>query len=413
MGNAPDGTEGVRIAPPMAVVRHFGRLDVIEIMGIVSEIIGIPLGWVMWLCYKIVRNYGVALIIFTLITKMLMFPMSLKQQKSSIKMAMIKPKLDNIQKKYANNKEKLNEEMMKLYQEEGYNPMSGCLPLLIQFPILFGLIDVIYKPLTHIIHLSKDVISQAQVIAEGIEGISRSAAMPQISIIEGVQLYPELFSSLLSPEQIASINDFNMMFLGIKLSSVPTMSLTPLVLIPILSGLTSFLISVQSMKNNEATAADAGGSMKTMMYIMPLFSLFFCFQVPAGVGLYWVVSNIFSYVQAIVLNKKYNPQKMAEKIKAEQEALAEKERQEKLENRRKARQEIADYQAEAEAAKKAAKNRKNKNTEISEPEAPDEETLQKAMTAKEINRRKLAAARKRDAEKYGEEYVEVTDDDLK
>ena len=116
LGNAPDGTEGVRIAPPMAVVRHFGRLDVIEIMGIVSEIIGIPLGWVMWLCYKVVRNYGVALIIFTLITKMLMFPMSLKRQKSSIKMAMIKPKLDNIQKKYANNKEKLNEEMMKLYQ---------------------------------------------------------------------------------------------------------------------------------------------------------------------------------------------------------------------------------------------------------------------------------------------------------
>ena len=73
-------------------------------MGFISEIIGIPLGWAMWLCYTLVRNYGVALIIFTLITKALMFPMSLKQQKSSVKMAMVKPKLDNAQKKYANNK---------------------------------------------------------------------------------------------------------------------------------------------------------------------------------------------------------------------------------------------------------------------------------------------------------------------
>lgn len=383
-------------------------------MGVISEIIGWPLGWVMWLCYKILSNYGFALIFFTLITKILLFPMTLKQQKSSIKMAMVKPKLDNIQKKYANNKEKLNEEMMKLYQEEGYNPMSGCLPLLIQFPILFGLINVVYNPLTHIVRLSKEVISQGQQIAQGIEGIVVSPAMPQMSMIQGVQLKPELFSSLLTPEQIVDITNLDMTFLGIDLSAIPTFAVNILLLIPILSGLTSFLLSIQSMKQTAATTSgDAGNSMKTMMYIMPLFSVFFCFQVPAGVGLYWVISNVFSYLQSMYLNKKYNPQEMAEKIKAEQLAAAEKERQERLENRKKARQELADYQAEAEAAEKAAKNRKNKNTEIEQPKAPDEETLQKAMTAKETNRKKLAAARKRDAEKYGEEYVEVTDDDLK
>ena len=383
-------------------------------MGVISEIIGWPLGWVMWLCYKILSNYGFALIFFTLITKILLFPMTLKQQKSSIKMAMVKPKLDNLQKKYANNKEKLNEEMMKLYQEEGYNPMSGCLPLLIQFPILFGLINVVYNPLTHIVRLSKEVISQGQQIAQGIEGIVVSPAMPQMSMIQGVQLKPELFSSLLTPEQIVDITNLDMTFLGIDLSAIPTFAVNILLLIPILSGLTSFLLSIQSMKQTAATTSgDAGNSMKTMMYIMPLFSVFFCFQVPAGVGLYWVISNVFSYLQSMYLNKKYNPQGMAEQIKAEQLAAAEKERQERLENRKKARQELADYQAEAEAAEKAAKNRKNKNTEIEQPKAPDEETLQKAMTAKEINRRKLAAARKRDAEKYGEEYVEVTDDDLK
>lgn len=382
-------------------------------MGVINEIIGWPLGWVMWLCYKILRNYGFALVFFTLITKILMFPMTLKQQKSSVKMAMIKPKLDNIQKKYANNKEKQSEEMMKLYQEEGYNPMSGCLPLLIQFPILFGLIDVVYKPLTHIIRLSKDVIAQGQQIAQGIEGIVVSTAMPQMSVIQGVKLQPQLYASLLTEQQITQITNLDMTFLGIDLSAIPTLALNVLLLIPLLSGLTSFLISLQSMKQTEATAGEGGNSMRTMMYIMPLFSLFFCFQVPAGVGLYWVISNVFSYFQSLYLNKKFNPKEMAEKIKAEQAELAEKERQQKLENRKKARQEIADYQAETEAAQKAAKDKKNKNVTIEQPEAPDEETIQKALTAKEINRRKLAAARKRDAEKYGEEYVEVTDDDLK
>lgn len=384
-------------------------------MGFISEIIGWPLGWVMWIGYQVFRNYGVALIFFTFVTKMIMFPLTLKQQKSSVKMALIKPKLDNIQKKYANNKEKLNEEMMKLYQEEGYNPMSGCLPLLIQFPILFGLINVVYNPLTHIIRLSKDVIEQGLEIAKGMEGILVNASMPQISIIQGVKIQPELFSALFSPEQIQRISNFNMSFFGIDLTAVPTMAFNLLIIIPILSGVTSFLISIQSMRQAGTTAAgETGNTMKGMMYIMPIFSLIFCFQVPAGVGLYWVISNVLSYIQSMYMNKKYNPQEMAEKARAEQEALEEAERQERLENRKKARKEMAEYQAEVEAAAQASKGKKKKAPDIvEEPQAPDEETLKKGMTAKEINRMKLAAARKRDAEKYGEEYVEVTDDDLR
>ena len=238
-------------------------------MGFISEIIGIPLGWVMWLCYTLVRNYGVALIIFTLITKALMFPMSLKQQKSSVKMAMVKPKLDNAQKKYANNKDKLNEEMMKIYQEAGYNPMSGCLPLLIQFPILFGVIEVVYKPLTHIVRLSKDVIASAQEIANGIEGISFSAAMPQMAIIDGVRQNASLFASVLTPEEIEKVQNLNLSFLGIHLGEIPSFGFNILMLIPILSGLTSFAVSMQSMKQNAATSSEASnGTMKGMMYMM-------------------------------------------------------------------------------------------------------------------------------------------------
>lgn len=107
-------------------------------MNFIYELFGTPLGWIMWLLYAVIKNYGICLILFTVLIKAALFPLSIKQQKSSAKMAVFTPKMTEIQKKYANNKQKQQEEMMKFYEEHGYNPMSGCLPLFIQFPILFG-----------------------------------------------------------------------------------------------------------------------------------------------------------------------------------------------------------------------------------------------------------------------------------
>lgn len=367
-------------------------------MGAINAIIGYPLGWIMWFCYLVIRNYGFALILFTILTKLMTFPLMLKQQKSSVKMAMIKPKLDAIQAKYANNKEKLQEEMMKLYQEEGYNPMSGCLPLLIQFPILFGLIDVIYKPLTHIIRAPSDAIEKGIEVAKGL-GMTVNLSMPQISVIQAIKSDAADFIPIFGQDIVNKISTFNLSFLGLDLAETPTFALAPLIIIPILSGVTSFLLAIQSSKQQAMTApegAAGGGMMKGMMYVMPVFSLMFTFQVPAGVGLYWIISNVYAYIQTIVLNRKFNPQETAERVRRQQEELAEKERQEKLEARKKAKEEVKD---------KSLKD-------IKELAEVDPSTLKKALSAKEINRIKLAQARKRDAEKYGEEYVEVTDEDL-
>ena len=93
-----------------------------------SQLFGIPLGWIMWLLYKVIPNYGIVLILFTILVKAALFPLSIKQQKSTAKMAVFQPKIDEINKKYANNKQKQQEEMMKLYEAHGYNPMSGWLP---------------------------------------------------------------------------------------------------------------------------------------------------------------------------------------------------------------------------------------------------------------------------------------------
>ena len=137
-------------------------------MQLIYEMFGYPLGFIMWGIYYLVKNYGIAILLFTLVTKILLFPLSVKQQKNTAMMSAFQPKLQALQKKYANNQQKLQEEQMKLYAEEGINPMSSCLPMLIQFPVLFGIIDVVYRPLTHIMHFSKDMIAEATLIAQNV-----------------------------------------------------------------------------------------------------------------------------------------------------------------------------------------------------------------------------------------------------
>ena len=355
-------------------------------MDFINQILGYPLGWLMWLCYQITSNYALSLLVFTVLTKLILLPLIVNQQKSMGKMAMLRPQMDEIQKKYAKNKEKLNEEMTKLYSRENYNPMSGCLPLLIQFPILFGLIDVIYKPLYHILRLPAEVINAGTAIA----GTELNRTQVQLAIVRGVKETPELYESL-GANVIEQIQSFNLNLFGMDLTQIPHMDLFKqifsngfnlLLLIPIFSGISSLLLSVISMRNTAGNDAAGGASMKGMMLTMPLISTWIAFTVPAGVGLYWFYSNITSAIQSLILHKIYNPKEMAEKARQEYSERQEKERQERLE------------------AKKLAREGKLENAE-------------KGMTQKELNRHKLAEARRRDAEKYGEEYVEVTDEDLK
>ena len=126
----------------------------------------------MRLIYQLVNNYGVAIVLFTIITKILLFPISYKQQKNTLRMQLIQPKLKKLQAKYKDKPQELQQAQMQLYQEEHVNPMSSCLPMFLQFFLLFGVLDVVYKPLTHILHYSKSVISKVVEISTGILGDS-------------------------------------------------------------------------------------------------------------------------------------------------------------------------------------------------------------------------------------------------
>ena len=345
------------------------------------DILATPLGWVMRLIYNIIQNYGLTIIVFTLLVKLILLPFAIKQQKSSAKMAVVQPQMLEIQKKYAKNQQKMNEELAALYAREGYNPTSGCLTLFIQFPIIMGLYDVIYKPLTHVLALGSETLTKATEIATSLGLLPEKLYSAEPYIISAVQNDPAAFEAL-GADIVSKIQNFDMYFLGINLGDTPTMAFNALLLIPILSFASQMLMTVISFRNNNTGSDNPSmAGMKATMYMMPFLSAWICFSVPAGVGMYWIVSSVLSLLQMVVLNKFYNPKEMAEKARIESERRRELEKAERARRREEAK-------------------------------AGEAEAKRKALSQKEINRQKLAEARRRDAEKYGEVYVEVTDKDL-
>jgi len=357
------------------------------------KIFGWPLGFVMLGCYLLTgNNYALAITLFTVITKLALLPLSVKQQKEQAKMAVFQPKLKRIQEKYGNNKERYNEEIQKLYTEEGYNPMSGCLPSLIQFPILFGVIDVVYKPIYHIFRVSNAVIDQMIEVASAAgHAFEAHSYYNQIKLLKIIQEETALFADF-DQEIIAKIADFDMTLFGLDLGVVPQFTLTYegafnwYLLIPILCGVFQLGMTFYMQKSNPQQQ-QAGSSMNIMLYMMPLMSVYIGFVVPAAAGFYWTLSAVVQFIQSVAFNIFLNPKKLAEQAEAEAEAAKE-----------------AKKQQRAEAREKLKELQREKNAKYLQNEDP---------TQKEINKKKLAEARKRAAEKYGDTFEEVKDDDLK
>ncbi|MFA7636617.1 MAG: YidC/Oxa1 family membrane protein insertase [Monoglobales bacterium] len=281
------------------------------------EWLGIPLGWLLKIIYQFVENYGAAIIIFTIVTKFILFPLSLKQQKTMAQTQIIKPKLDALQKQYGDNKEKFSEESMKLYKKHGISPFSGCLPMLIQLPIILALYYVIKEPLHYIWGQTEAVI--AQLCAEnGIEVVKNGTH--QIALTAKFAAEGKPFA-------------INYNFLGLDLSRTPTLKQIDFIwIIPALAGLTTWLssklMSAGTQKKEEKAnkrpprpgEKDPTQTTNAMMNIMPFMTVWFAFMLPAGVGLYWIASNIFQLGQQYVLNRYYVP-KIRERMAIENEEL--------------------------------------------------------------------------------------------
>lgn len=479
------------------------------------SLIGTPLGYIMYGCYMVAKNYGIALILFTLLTKLLLFPLSIKQQKNTARMAKFNPKMEQLRKKYGNNKEKLNEEMMKLYSEENYNPMGSCLPLVVTMIVLFGLIDVVYKPITHIVRVDKTALVTVEEFIEMPENAEffgeyttskAYTSRKELILLQAIKSNEELFAdesvplylenyfasgdeaytnalmSFFTAEEnadrfesytqsedfaekpyaviaaalsesstafmegledyliayyptddaaiakagdaelyavevvkycndfasyrvavktffendyedlIKKIVDFDNTFIGFDMGITPSWS-SIYVLIPILSLLANFAVTIYSQRMQRKTnpsMQQMGMGMNMMLYLTPFMSFFIAFSVPAGVGFYWILSSLFSLLQSVILYKIYTPE-YVEKLVVRDAA------------KKKAQGKKSMYEKALEAQQMSVTGTKP----TARPSSGDDGDTKKSKSEmKEEERRKLNEARKRMAEKYGDDYNE-------
>lgn len=273
------------------------------------------LGPVLKFIYQFVNNYGLAIILFSILMKLLILPLNIKQQKSMEEMRKIQPELAKLNKKYQNDKEKLQKETMKLYEQHNVNPAAGCLPVLIQFPIIFALYRVINRPMSYIMGLSVETIRKIVEVMQWDIDVSTNNLLMMNEIKIAHNMTPEVIAKLgdLVPSGLKSI-DFT--FLGLNLAQTPQLNqFDVLWIIPILAVLTTFLTSKVSMMTQPSAtggAEDTAASMnKGMMLMMPLMTGYFCFMMPSGVGLYWIVNNVLAILQQLWFNRKLMMEKIS------------------------------------------------------------------------------------------------------
>lgn len=370
-----------------------------------SQIILTPFSWLLNV-FESFSNYGIALILFAIIVKLILFPFSLKGKRSMIQMNLIQGQVQKIQKQYANNREKMNEEVQKLYAKEGVKPMSGCLWSFIPLLILWPLYAIIRRPLYHMMGLSQAAIEAVTKALNFTPGTGTSAA------------YSELYmASMINEENIGMladavngvsagmgdklfIMDFN--FLGMDLSQIAqwkiwqvenlNWAVIGLFLLPIISAGLSVVMSIVSQKTNNLNKNQTGkgnSQMKSMLVIMPLMSLWIGYAMPAALCVYWIINNILSIVQewvsALLLRKDYA------RAAAERE---ERERREKEEEKRKKR-EAAERRAKAIEEAKNNKGKKKKAV-VEKSEKKDRTT-----DVGRIGMRPYARGRAYDPDRYG------------
>ncbi len=326
--------------------------------------LGGPLGYIMEAIYKfVVSDYGLSLVLFTVLLRVAMFPLRVKQQKSTARMAAYQPMIQEIQKKYAKDKNRQQEELMRLQQEYGYSPTAGCLPMLVNFLVLFGIIEVVYRPLTYILHIPADVITP---IAD-ILNVSANSYALQSNIISAVISGNQQVMAALG-EYLPAVQDFHVMWGNLNLVAMPTISLAGwmTLIFPMLSIIT--MVASQFIIQ-KTSGQELQGSMKWMPWMMSAMFIFVGFTVPVGFSMYYTVSNLLMVIESLLAKKIYDPEKMKAQIAAEIEE------------------------------KKKAKKAKKKVTVQTE----DGQKIQKEVSDAELASLRLQRAREIDAERYADE----------
>ncbi len=297
-------------------------------MQMIFGFLGSLLGYVLWGAFYLIRDFGLSIIVFTLIVKICMFPFSLKQQKSMANMSRLSKKQKEIQEKYKNNRQKAQEEMSKLYEKEGVKPTGGCLTMAIPMLVILGVFYAVAYPLTNTLHLDSNSVNNALAYVNTIPGYAMDAN-PTYQQISLLKIFPniantETIQNIFSADQINTITMFNNGFntFGINLFSIPQEYglFHPMILFPVLcfaSNVGSQLIMTRINKNQ----MQQQGCMKVMIYVLPLFSAYIAYVVPAAVAFYWIISSVISLIQSVILGKLFSPAHMVANSEARHAAL--------------------------------------------------------------------------------------------
>lgn len=286
----------------------------------VFDILRIPIAYILQFCYWIGHNYMFALLLFAVIMQIILLPFAIKQQKNSIKQAKLAPKTAAIRDRYAGRndqatQQKIQQETMDLYQRENFNPMGGCLPLLIQFPILFALFRVITYPLHYLSGVSSADIAVLTEKARELGLIAEKAVYPQIEIIKALASKGAEYTTNLMNEigvttlDYSKLPNFTLFGGKIDLSVAPKESgvFSWMMLIPVITVValifSQWLTKKFTYQDPSAQQAQNNMSMKIMLYAMPLLSGYFAYLYAAAIGIYWIFRNLLSLVQQIILAK--------------------------------------------------------------------------------------------------------------
>ena len=375
-------------------------------MGIILQ----PFAWLLLFFYRAFNSYGLALIIFGIVIKLLLFPVTLKSKKSMIQTSMLSEKMQRLQKQYGKDKERYNLEVQKLYEKENVNPMGGCLWSLIPMFVLIALFGIIREPLTYFMHLS---LEQIQLLAQELDwehlavssgwvaeskmaSLQEDLAAGKITSLFQNMGYNQLYLvSQITAENLESVKAamnahtagagdglfvMNFQFLGLDMSVIPTWkfwtggikwSSIGLFLLPLVSTVVSFLSMKVSMAtnrmNNQTQNAQADQTNRMMMWSMPLMSLWIGFTVPAGLSVYWITQYFVTMIQEVICGKM-----LKKDYEAARAASARREQEEREEEKR--RKEEARLER-ARRLEEEKKNRGKKKTSLKKDKEPEEEGI--------------------------------------
>ena len=293
-------------------------------MGAVAQIFGYLLNFL----YQLFSNYGIAIIVFSILLKVIMIPITIKQQKAMKKSTELQNEMMSIQKKYKNDPERMNQETIELYKREKMNPFSGCLSSILQFIIILSVFWLVSQPLTYMKKVDSELINKyTNEMKES--GFNKNNGYVQIGLLDYAETKYQEMENLLINENIENREEIenkkdeynqlriNMSFLGIDLSKVPQMNLKDwkVYIIPLLYVITSIISTKltmntqlnQNKKEDEGPADDTLEQMqnmnKSMSYMLPIMSVMIAFIAPLGLALYWLMTNILMIIERLIINK--------------------------------------------------------------------------------------------------------------